>query len=910
MFLRQYKDLDDEIRRMTLKDRVVIIDGNSLVNQAFFATRYTNMMNHEGVPTNAVYGFANMMLKIRDNLDPMYMAVAFDLKGPTFRHLQYKEYKGTRKGMPDELAVQMPILKDMLDAMGIYRMELQGFEADDLIGTVANSCSSQGVETYVVTGDQDALQLATEKTTVLIKGRNKEIYYTPELVLEDYGVTPAQIIDLKGLAGDSSDNIPGIPSVGPKTAVKLLAEFNTVEELIQRSEEVSNKRIRGLVDEFREQAMLSKRLATIEVHVPIEFSMEELKIEPPNIEKLLDMIKEYNFSSLIRRIKELNVESEAVEVKPLEFRVLSSVQEIRDLSAIMRSAGTFAFHTVYDKTNIRINPLVGMGVYVKEKIYYLNIDGDAEKIGVLKNIFENESVSKTTYEAKKDYLILNRYGIELKGLTFDGFIAMYLIEPARRGYDMTDVAMEKFSEALTTEKELLGTGKKMVQYGDLELETISEYVARYVSYTGRLEEILRKEMEELELTKLFETVEMPLIEVLANIEFEGFSVDTTELTALDEELTVKIDELTKDIYHMAEGEFNINSPKQLGVVLFDKLGLPVIKKTKTGYSTNHEVLEKLLDKHPIIPAVIEYRQYTKLKSTYIDGIFAVINDETGKIHTSLNQTVAVTGRLSSTEPNLQNIPVRLPLGRRLRKVFVPTNTQTLVDADYSQIELRVLAQMSGDDNLIKAFTENIDVHAMTASQVFGVPLDEVSSLERSRAKEVNFGIVYGMSDFGLSENLGITRKEAKLYIENYFAKYPKVKEYMDSMVEYCKEHGYVTTMLHRRRYIPEIHNKNFNLRSFGERTAMNTPIQGSAADIIKIAMLKVYHALKDNNMKSKLILQVHDELIIDTHPSEVEQVKTLLRDNMEQAAVGILEEAFEVPLKVDMNEGGSWYDTK
>ncbi len=412
------------------------------------------------------------------------------------------------------------------------------------------------------------------------------------------------------------------------------------------------------------------------------------------------------------------------------------------------------------------------------------------------------------------------------------------------------------------------------------------------------------------MTKLYETIELPLIEVLANIEFEGFSVDTTELKALDEELTVKIEELTKDIYHMAEGEFNINSPKQLGVVLFETLGLPAVKKTKTGYSTSHDVLEKLMDKHPIIPAIIEYRTYTKLKSTYIDGIFAVINDSTGKIHTSLNQTVAVTGRLSSTEPNLQNIPVRLPLGRRLRKVFVPSEGQTLIDADYSQIELRVLAQMSEDDNLIKAFTENIDVHAMTASQVFDVPLDEVTSLERSRAKEVNFGIVYGMSDYGLSENLGITRKEAKTYIENYFAKYPKVKEYMDEMVDHCKENGYVTTILNRRRYVPEINHKNFNLRSFGERTAMNTPIQGSAADIIKIAMLKVYKALKEKDLKSKLILQVHDELIIDTHPDEVEQVKALLRENMETAADDILSDAFKIPLKVDMNEGESWYDTK
>ncbi len=587
-----------------------------------------------------------------------------------------------------------------------------------------------------------------------------------------------------------------------------------------------------------------------------------------------------------------------------------NAQEARDVAAIARREGRVAFHNVYEKTNIRSNELVGMGVFVKDKSYYISIEGNEDILAGMKSMFEDPSIEKITYEAKKDYLILRRYGIELKGLKFDGFIAMYLLEPGRKGYDMTDIALEKFSESMKTEKDLLGSGKSKITYSEVELETIAEYTARYATYAGRLQEELMVELEKLDLVTLYETVELPLVEVLANIEFEGFSVDTTELKALDEELTVKIDELTTDIYHMAEGEFNINSPKQLGVVLFEKLGLPSIKKTKTGHSTSHDVLEKLMDKHPIIPAIIEYRTYTKLKSTYIDGIFAVINEETGKIHTSLNQTVAVTGRLSSTEPNLQNIPVRLPLGRRLRKVFVPSQTQTLIDADYSQIELRILAQMSGDDNLIKAFTENIDVHSMTASQVFDVALEDVTPLERSRAKEVNFGIVYGMSDFGLSENLGITRKEAKLYIENYFAKYPKVKEYMDSMVEYCKENGYVTTILNRRRYIPEIHHKNFNLRSFGERTAMNTPIQGSAADVIKIAMLKVYNAIKEKELKSKLILQVHDELIIDTHPDEIEIVKELLRENMETAADDIMTESFKVPLKVDMNEGGSWYDTK
>ncbi len=909
-----------------MAERIVIIDGNSLVNQAFFATRNANLTNKDGVPTNAVYGFLNMLFKLTDTYDPQYLSVAFDMKGPTFRHQQFDGYKATRKGMPPELAQQMPILKDLLDAMGISRMELQGFEADDLVGTVAKICAKDGLDIYLVTGDQDYMQLVNDHTKVVLKGRKGEIVYTPDMVNEKYGVFPDRIIDLKGLQGDSSDNIPGIPGIGPKKAVALLEQFTTVEEMVEKFEEITNKRIRGLVEEHAQSAIMSKQLATIMVDVPLDFNLEELKVLPPDKEKVADIFRDLGFASLISRVKTLHGTDEGEEVTEKveentpDLMLVNTATGLEKLIATLREKGRFAFHTVFDKANVRTDVLLGLGIFFGEDRWFVDIQGDSAMIDLLKPLLEDPEVKKIGFNTKKDYLILLRYGIDLQGLDFDGFIALYLIEPGRSKYELADIAMEYFTRSMKTEKELLGTGKKAKTYGemlqvepltaDADAEVIPSYVADFARVAYDLYEPLHGKLEEWDLIPLFDEVEMPLIEVLADIEFQGFTIDTEELKAMDEELTEMIAKITTDIYEMAGEEFNINSPKQLGVILFEKLELPIIKKTKTGYSTSHDILMKLEDKHPIIPAVVEYRTYTKLKSTYVDGLFAVKNETTGKVHTSLNQTVAVTGRLSSTDPNLQNIPVRLPLGRRLRKVFIPSENRTLLGADYSQIELRVLAHMSGDKNLLKAFNEGIDIHSMTASQVFATPVEEVTSLERSRAKEVNFGIVYGMSDFGLSENLKITRKEAKQYIEAYFANYPNVRTFMDQTIDTCKENGYVTTILNRRRYIPEIHSKNFNLRSFGERTAMNTPIQGSAADVIKVAMVNVYRAIKDQNLASKLILQVHDELIIDVEPEELEQVEALLLGLMVQAVDSPLIGGFNVPLKVDMSTGASWYDTK
>ncbi len=894
-----------------MKERIIIIDGNSLVNRAFFAMPPT-LKTLDGTPINGVFGFLKMLHKVIKEYQPTYLSVAFDMKGPTFRHQQYADYKGTRKGMPDELRVQMPILKEMLDLLKIHRMELQGYEADDLIGTVAKTCSRNDVEVIVITGDKDALQLVDENITIYItkKGISQIIPYTDELVYDEFGISPGQIIDFKGLSGDSSDNIPGIPRVGPKTATKLLQQLETVEQVIERSEEIANKRIRGLVEEHAEQAILSKQLATIMVDVPVEINMEEMKIGTPDPALLEESFMRYNFKNLINDFMPKDEDGTVPIAGPavdenFELTVASSLKDIDALYKTCEGAKEVMYFLIYDKASVRqMKPLYGFFTCCGEKGLAIPFESIEGSLASLKPLFENEAINKVGYETKRDYIVLKNADIELKGLVFDGYIASYLVHPDWKNYTIADATAEYFNKRIQTKEELLGKGAKEKKFSDIESDDVLSFGKAHIKSIYDMTKALTKRLQEEDLEGLYNDIEMPLIEVLADIEYDGFNVDLDVLKGIDEELIGKIASLEEEIYRFSEEPFNIKSPKQLGVVLFEKLELPIIKKTKTGYSTSHDILMKLRTKHPIIDLIVEYRAYTKLKSTYIDGLLAVVNEETGRVHTSLNQTVAVTGRLSSTEPNMQNIPIRLPLGREIRKIFVPSIGQQLVDADYSQIELRILAHMSDDDGLKRAFTEEIDVHALTASQVFNIPLEEVSSLERSRAKEVNFGIVYGMSDYGLSENLSISRAEAKTYIEQYFAKYANVKTFMDTTIEKCKEEGFVTTLFDRKRQIPEINHKNFNLRSFAERTAMNTPIQGTAADIMKIAMIKVHKELKDRNLESKLILQVHDELIVDTAEGELEVVKDIVIRNMEEAA------KLSVPLKVDLNVGDSWYETK
>ncbi|MBN2796035.1 MAG: DNA polymerase I [Clostridia bacterium] len=883
-----------------MKQLVMIIDGNSLMNRAFYGV--PPLTTKDGIHTNAVMGFLNMINKLMDDYQPSHISVAFDLKGPTFRHKAFEDYKGTRKGMPEELRQQMPMIKDILDALRINRMEFQGYEADDLIGTVAKYFSKKEIPVKIVTGDKDALQLTDDYIQILYAKKGEFLPYTLDMIKEEFGGTPQGVIDYKGLAGDSSDNIPGIPGFGPKTAIKLLEQFGSVEGVVQNALEISNKRWQNLVIENSEQALLSKKLATIMTEVPMEIDEAALLKEEPDLEPLLKLLGSYELNKLMNRyMSSVEVQEDLIETV-IEPRILDNDEVIRDLKAIIKHQGSFTFVLLGEKENILTDEITGMGICVKNKYYYMTWNDEVKE--AFKPVFEDEKIKKYGHELKQAYLQLFRYDIRPQAFVFDTFIAGYLLNPALKSYDLSELLLKEKAQSIPSKSDLLGTGKNTKTFESLGPEVLADYAAHICYGINAVMENYEKALEDNNLTTLFNTVELPLVEVLADLEFTGMAVNESTLDEMDEVLSKKLDTLRDEIYLKAGGEFNINSPKQLGEILFETLRLPTQKKTKTGYSTSHDVLISLIHEHEIVQDIIDYRTYAKLKSTYIDGLKQVINPISQRIHSSFNQTVAVTGRLSSTEPNMQNIPMKLEEGRQIRKIFVAEKNHVLIDADYSQIELRVLAHMSEDETLIHAYQNDIDIHALTAASVFGVELDEVTRLQRSRAKEVNFGIVYGMSDFGLSENLKITRKEAKLYIQNYFARYPKVKSYMEEQVKACKESGYVTTILNRKRYIPEINSSNFNIRSFGERTAMNTPIQGSAADIIKIAMIKVYHALKDNNFKSKLILQVHDELIIEAHEDEIERIEILLKDNMENAIDLI------VPLKVDMETGHSWYDTK
>ncbi|MGM0379258.1 MAG: DNA polymerase I [Bacillota bacterium] len=880
------------------KEEVIIIDGNSIINRAFYGV--PTLVNKDGIHTNAVYGFFNMFFKMLKTHDPDYISVAFDVRADTFRHKEYKEYKANRSGMPDELAQQMPIIKDILTSLGIHTMELEGYEADDLLGTVSNICADKGFHVNIVSGDKDILQLVTENIHVLYSksGSSNLIKYEIEDVKEDFGVLPKYIPDYKGLCGDSADNIPGVAGIGKKTAKKVLNQFDTIEKALDDVENIKSTRARKRLKVNGETALLSKKLATIVKNVPIEFSIRELKKEEINTKKVIDLLKKYELNSIIKRIKKFeNVPFEKLDIKINEISTKKVKEKLKEIDE-------FSFKLIYDKIDIFENNLISMAISTKSKNYFINLKNDENDLIDLKEVFEDENIKKIGFSLKDDYLLLLQIGINLKGVCFDSYIADYLIEPSTSNYLISNIVMKHFTRSIKSKEELLGKGRSKKDFEQVDIEKIKDYNINISYYSYKLRDILKSKLKDESLYEIFKNVEMPLIKVLAEIEFKGFNVDKEKLDEIDQNLTQKIDSITKKIYKLAGEEFNINSPKQLGVILFEKLDLPVIKKTKTGYSTAKSVLKKLMDKHEIIPLIKEYRTYSKLKSTYIDGLFKVINEKSNRIHTSLNQTVTVTGRLSSSDPNLQNIPVRLPIGRKIRKVFVPSDGNILLGADYSQIELRVLAHMSKDEKLLHAYNNGIDIHKLTASEVFHKKLEDVTSAERRKAKEVNFGIVYGMSDHGLSDRLEISRKEAKTYIEKYFNTYKGVKKYMDNVVKQCKEKHYVKTILNRKRYIREINDKNYFKRQFAERTAKNTPIQGSAADIIKIAMINTNNALKEAGLKSEMILQVHDELLIDVIPNELDKVKEILLKEMEDAY------SLDVPLVVDMKTGKSWYETK
>lgn len=882
-----------------MEKRLIIIDGNSIINRAFYAL--PDMSNSEGLKTNAIFGFVRMMFKIIEDYQPTHMSVAFDKKAPTFRHKQYADYKAGRKKMPDELAQQLQPLKDLLDKFNINRLELEGYEADDLIGTVARLGEENDFKVYIVTGDKDAIQLASHKTTTLItkKGVGEVEEYNYDSVLERYEMTPTQFIDLKGLMGDKSDNIPGVPGVGEKTGIKLLKQYSTIENLIEHTDELKGS-IKKKIEENKDLALMSKELATIITNVPIEVKLEDLAYGDYNKDDVVEKFKEFGFTSLITKL--LDIEGGETTIKEEIDLKIEHLDNVEDFIKKAEENKKVIIDVIGKEGNILDKRVLYVFLSLDgNKIYYVNED----ELPQIKTLLSNPEIKKHGYDLKEDYILLKPYEIELNSMDFDITIAEYLIDSkSSTSYECSAIAMKYLTRKIKSKEDLLGKGAKAKKFDEIEFDELSAYIGDILNTVNGVYPKMEENLKETEMDGLFYHVEMPLVEVLGSMEYIGMKVDKDQLNELKEKFTTIINELENEIFELAGEPFNINSPKQLGVVLFEKLGLPVIKKTKTGYSTNAEVLEKLRDKHEIIDKITEYRQIVKLNSTYVEGLLKIINPKTGRIHSSFNQTITTTGRISSTEPNMQNIPVKTEMGRDIRKVFVADDNCKLVDADYSQVELRVLAHMSGDENMIDAFKHGEDIHSKTASQIFDVDIKDVTSKQRIEAKAINFGIIYGKTDFGLSQDLNIPVATAKAYIDSYFNKYPKIKEFMDEAVESATETGYATTILNRRRYIPEIKASNFIVRNQGKRFAMNAPIQGSAADIIKVAMVNVYNKLKENNMKSRLILQVHDELIVEAVDEELEMAEKIVREEMENA------QSMDVKLDVDLNTGDSWYETK
>lgn len=882
-----------------MENTLIIIDGNSIINRAFYAL--PDMSNNNGLKTNAIYGFTRMMFKIIEDYKPTHMSVAFDKKAPTFRHKEYSDYKAGRKKMPDELAQQLNPLKELLDKFNINRLELEGYEADDIIGTISKLGEENDFKVYIVTGDKDAIQLASHKTTTLItkKGVGEVEEYNYDSVIERYEMTPTQFIDLKGLMGDKSDNIPGIPGVGEKTGIKLLKEYSTIENLIEHTNELKGS-IKKKIEENKDLAIMSKRLATIIRDVPIDINLEDLAYGNYDKDEVIEKFKEFGFTSLISKL--LDIDGGETSIKQEVDIEIQHLENIDEFIKKAEESKNLIIDVVGKEGNILDKRILHVFLSLDgQKIYYVNED-EIDKISTL---LSNYEIKKLGYDLKEDYILLKPYNIELNNMYFDITIAEYLIDSkSSTSYECSVIAMKYLTRKIKSKEELLGKGAKAKKFEEIDFKDLSEYISDILNTVANTYPKMEQKMVESEMDALFYHVEMPLVEVLGSMEYLGMKVDKEQLYELKEKFTKIIDKLESEIYEMAGESFNINSPKQLGIILFEKLGLPVIKKTKTGYSTNADVLEKLRDKHEIIDKITEYRQIVKLNSTYVEGLLNIINPKTGRIHSSFNQTITTTGRISSTEPNMQNIPVKTEMGRDIRKVFVSEDSCKLVDADYSQVELRVLAHMSKDENMIDAFKHGEDIHSKTASQIFDVDIKDVTSKQRIEAKAINFGIIYGKTDFGLSQDLNIPVYKAKEYIENYFLKYPKIKEFMDEAVEDATKTGYATTIQNRRRYIPEINSSNFMVRNQGKRFAMNAPIQGSAADIIKIAMVNVYNKLKDNNMKSKLILQVHDELIVEAVEDELEMAKKIVKEEMENAV------AMDVHLDVDLNTGNSWYETK
>jgi DNA polymerase-1 len=875
-------------------NKLLLIDGNSIMNRAFYGI--PDMTTNDGRHTNAIYGFLNIILKVIEEEQATHICVAFDLKKKTFRHEMYEAYKGTRKGMPEELHEQMPRIKEILQAMHIRIVEQEGFEADDLIGTLSKKGEREGFAVTILSGDRDLLQLATDTVLVRIPktkhGKTEVEDYYAKNVVETYGVTPLIFIDMKGLMGDTSDNIPGVPGIGEKTAAKLLAEYGDLDGVYAAVDSMKASRMKQNLIENKDLAYLSKTLATIKLDCPIPFEFSEATYHDPFNAEAYTLFEDLELKSFYKRFS-----VEKKEELTFETVLIDEIDGYNALLAKLQKAKEVSFAWITQD-----GEALGVAVCMDlEHVYLIRFMMFITEAMVADNLLalsRDYQVQLACMHVKKLLSFLNFHE---EDAVFDAGLAAYLLQPNQSEYEYDTLAKVYLDVTLPSEKEMLG--KEKLGYFSFEDEKVQKWMAYQAIMPYKIKSVLREKLKETGMESLYDEMELPCLYALYEMEKNGIRVDGEALHQYGKKLRTRIEELTAEIHAMAGEEFNINSPKKLGEILFEKLGLKNGKKTKTGYSTSAEVLEKLTNAHPIIPRILEYRQLTKLNSTYAEGLAGYIRAD-GRIHGKFHQTVTVTGRISSADPNLQNIPTRMPLGREIRKVFIPEEGSVFVDADYSQIELRVLAHMSGDAALIAAYQADEDIHAITASQVFDVPLDQVDSTLRRKAKAVNFGIVYGISSFGLGQDLDISRKEAEGYIEKYFATYGKVKEFLDRTVEDAKKNGYTVTMFGRRRPIPELASSNFMTRSFGERAAMNAPVQGTAADIIKIAMVRVNRRLKKEHLQSKLVLQIHDELIIETKKEEVEIVQKILVQEMMHAA------DLAVPLLVDANVGDSWYDAK
>ena len=908
--------------------KLVLIDGNSIMNRAFYGIMGSKALTtKDGKYTNAIYGFLAILFKLLEDEKPEYIAVSFDLRAPTERHKLYDGYKANRKGMPNELAEQMPIIKEILKAMNIDIVEKEGYEGDDIIGTLSKYGEKKGLEVIILSGDRDTFQLATDNVKIHIPrtkaGKTETEIFDRNKVKEVYGIEPKQLIEVKGLQGDTSDNIPGVPGIGEKTALSLIQKYETIDNLYKKLE-LGEDDLKGKqkekIEENKELAYLSRTLGEINTNVPIEDTLEELKTEDWDKQKVLEIFKELNFKRYIDRFNLLEVAGNSGiedEENKLESSYKVEIKSIDEIKCALTEQKEMIFYINTDKDEkpekvIKEN-ITGIGIFNSKlnESYYINIENNS-CLQELKDIFENNQIAKIGIDLSRTYILLKQEGINLANIKFDCSIAAYILNPTNNKLKIENLA-EQYLEIDVNEVLGKTSDQKQEQINlfdqldnqKQEENKTNEKKATFYSYLiYKLQEITTKQLEEIDALGLFNNIDMPTVEVLANMQWNGMYADEEELNKFGDNLKEQLEIKTKIIYEMAGEEFNINSTKQLGEILFEKMKLPVIKKTKSGYSTDVDVLEKLKSEDPIISEILDYRQLMKLNSTYVEGLKQYINPKTKRIHSFFHQTITATGRISSTEPNLQNIPTRFELGKRVRKVFKPEKGKVYLDADYSQIELRVLASISGDEHMIEAFKEGKDIHKQAASKVFKTPIEEVTKEQRSNAKAVNFGIVYGISDFGLGEQLGIGRKKAKQYIEEYLEQYAGIKQFMENITEQAKEQGYVETLFHRRRYIPELKSNNYMVRQFGARAAMNTPIQGTAADIMKIAMIKVYNEIKSRKLKSKIILQVHDEMMVETPIEEKEEMINIMKKCMESAT------KLEVPLIAEISDAENWYECK